>query len=39
MSYTVRSYSSGDYSSYNRRVGTATISLGFSPGEVRLAPR
>lgn len=38
-SYTARKYQSGDYSRYNRRIDTVALTLGYSPGELRLAAR
>jgi hypothetical protein len=37
--YNVREYSSDQYSNYNRLVNTATVSLGYAPGNVRLPTR
>ena len=38
-SYSARQYSSPDFSKYNRFVQTATIGLGFAPGDVPLRVR
>lgn len=36
MSVASRTYRSTDYGNYNRRITTATVGLGFTPGDVRL---
>jgi hypothetical protein len=35
-SYSVNNYTSPQFPNYNRRIDTASITVGFSPGEVRL---
>jgi hypothetical protein len=35
-SYMTTKYHSPDYTNYNRRIDTATVTIGFSPGEIRL---